>query len=188
MSVEEVFHLRKDTKVYIIFNSDNMRAQENKLKTKKSFELLGYENIKYQPYGDPAEDYGYRLSFGGDFQTDPRMFTEKSKWYAFANVLRKIRKEETPVIITFAGHSLVRDIDNKIEQSDFEIIGYHINGNNMRRSDPKAGMFITPLGARQLFKNVILESRIVEDINDFMIGEYNKMTEEKYRYLSVCEI
>ena len=61
-----------------------------------------------------------------------------------------------------------------------------MNGLNMRRSDPKAGMFITPLGARQLFKNVILESHIVEDINDFMIGEYHKMTEEKYRYLSVC--
>lgn len=192
MSVEEVFHLRKDTKVYIIFNPANMDSQVNKLKTKNTFERLGYSDIKYQPYGDPAADHGYRLSFRGEFQQNPDLYIEKAKWYAFVNILRKIRKEEKPIIITFAGHSLIQDIPKGIESSDFEIIGYHFDLENMKKSDPKAGIYITPLESRILFKDNILDDLIVEDLNTWMIRYYNEkklaLDEEKYRYLSICKI
>lgn len=192
MSVEEVFHLRKDTKVYIIFNPDNMDSQVEKIKTKNTFERMGYNYIKYQPYADPAADNGYQLRFGGKFQLDARLYAERVKWYSFANILRKIRKEETPVIITFAGHSLIQDIPKDIESSDFEIIGYNFNLNNQRISDPKAGMYITPLLARSLFKDKILKDLLRLDMNDYMIKYYNEiqleLDEEKYKYLSVCKI
>jgi len=192
MSVEEVFHLRKDTKVYIIFNPESMDGQVNKLKTKNTFERLGYSDIKYQPYADPAADNGYQLRFGGQFQLDARLYAERVKWYSFTNILRKIRKEETPVIITFAGHSLIQDIPKDIESSNFEIIGYNFNLNNERRADAKAGMYITPLLARSLFKDKILNATILLDMNDFMIKYYNEaqlaLNEEKYKYLSVCKV
>lgn len=191
MSVEEVFHLRKDTLVYIIFNPENMNNQIQKIKTANSFKRFGYESIRYQPYADPEKDNGFRLTFMGDFKINRDLYVEKCKWYSFAMILKKIRKETRPVIITFAGNELVQDISNKIETKDFEILGFNLNLNNIRKSQPTSGMYITPLEARTLFKQRLLEKEITGPIDSEMISYYNKNIEDpsqKYQYLTMTNV
>ena len=182
MSVEEVFHLRKDTLVYIIFDNQIMESFEHREITKKSFEKHGYTNINYQPYPNLNEDQGYKLNF---IRYNESVAVEKKKWYAFVNVLRKVRKEDKPVIITFAGNILDSDIPADIEKRDLEILGYAREGIN-RKSKPKSGIFITPLKARELLKKYLLTKRIAYDLNREMVNYYNQLNnhpDKKYHYL-----
>jgi hypothetical protein len=191
MSVEEVFHLRKDTLVYIIFNPESVNSQLQKIKTENSFKRFGYESIRHQPYADLQKHPGYRLEFSGEFKIDPALSIEKSKWYAVTNIFRKIRKETRPAIITFAGNELLNDISNEIEKKNFEILGFNLNQNNVRRSQPTAGMYITPLEARVLFKQKLVNEPIFTNIDNFMIKYYNETidnSEQKYQNFSMTTL
>jgi len=191
MSVEEVFHLRKDTLVYIIFNPENMNNQIQKIKTANSFKRFGYESIRYQPYANPEKDNGFRLKFGGEYGINRDLYIEKCKWYSFAMILKKIRKETRPVIITFAGNELVKDISNKIETKDFEILGFYLNLNNRKKSQPTSGIYITPLKARTLFKQRLLQKEITGPIDGEMISYYNLDIEDpsqKYQYFAMTKL
>jgi hypothetical protein len=174
--IEDPFNLRKDTLCFILFDPEDMDSYKAKQVTEKSFLSYGYENIKPQLYTDLSKDYGYKLQFNN--YDDP---TNRKKWYTFVNVLRKIRKEDNPVIITFAGSLLVKDILKSIENSQMEVLGYNFI-NNKRSCNVENGIFISPLMAKELY-SYILQKQISIDIFNMINSYYrNNFPTKSYDY------
>lgn len=172
-------NLDKDTMIFVIFNPKNMLNMKRRNSTVENLNSWGYTNIRFQPYGKTDEDYGYKPVFGNEVSEMDRV-----KWYAYLNILRKIRKEDKPVIITFAGNELVSDIPQSITESEIEILGYTLVDPNTKekKSNANSGVFITPSRAIDLFKH-LLNKRLDRPIHGEMIAYYRDLYAGKeYNY------
>lgn len=124
MSVEEVFHLNKDTKVFIICNPNDMESMSGRRRVEQEFRKFGYDNISIQYYLtlDQINDSVRKLGLDLNVRKENVGVDGVYQWYTVANVLRKGRILGTHFIVAFPSSSLSKDIDRRQITKD---IMYH---------------------------------------------------------------
>lgn len=122
MSVEEVFYIPRDTKIFIIYDRSSFDDMFIRDKTIHSFEYYGFNNISLQPLLDVDVINNSQEELGFPSLNTPMSrftTTEIQQWYTFTNVLRKARALQKHFLVVFSGTSIGSDIPREVFDHPF---------------------------------------------------------------------
>lgn len=109
---EDPLYLPKDTKVFVMYDADDLEDTIQRDRTFDLYGMYGYKCSAQRLLSVNTINNSYEeLGFEG-IMTSRRDLTvlEIRQWYTFINILRKARVLQKHFIVTFTGYNMLNDI------------------------------------------------------------------------------
>ena len=190
---EDFKSIPKDTKIFIIFDPQDMDSYAARNKTADQLTLAGFTNIHNHSvayYGKILDgSYGINLQMGAGHPYDERDARKMLlRYYTHTLLLRKIRTLKKQVIVLEAGvvfRSRIINgkphynfIDRKLVDFNFEPLVHKVDEDGRETHDISAGYWISP-------KNAVF---LIRYITDTLGGVFNTHLDNVYAELYYNEV
>jgi hypothetical protein len=151
---EDPLYLPKDTKVFVVYDADNIEDTIQRDRIIDMYGMYGYECrvqrlLDVNTINNCDEELGF-----SSIQTSRRDLSvdEIRQWYTFVNILRKARVLQKHFIVTFTGYRLDGDIERTYLSQAITILA---NGNACLVSTTEAGRIVKQILSLNVLRNSV---------------------------------